>query len=86
MRVSERDLRHDADPARFGSAMLACEGFAPDCSHNGRCMRDGDCFASPPHLVAARMIEALIPSGRDGVHLAYLKLVAEMLRDEAVHL
>ncbi|WP_156397427.1 MULTISPECIES: hypothetical protein [unclassified Sphingomonas] len=49
-------------------------------------MRDGDCFASPPHLVAARMIERLIPDGRDGAHLAYLKRVAEMLRDEAVHL
>lgn len=87
MRVRERDLRHDADPVRFGAAMLACEGFGPDCSAHGRCMRDGDCFASPPHLVAARMVESLIPTdGRAGMHIAYLKRVVERLREGRVDL
>lgn len=61
MRIGERHLRHGADPEKFGSAMSKCEGFAPDCSYHGRCMADGACFASPPHLVAARMIEDILP-------------------------
>lgn len=55
MKARERDLAHDADPVRFGNAMLKCEGFAPDCSYHGRCQFNGQCFASPAHIVAARM-------------------------------
>ncbi|WP_157783534.1 hypothetical protein [Rhizorhabdus wittichii] len=85
MRVRERDLRHDADPVRFGAAMTVCEGYAPECSYNGRCMWEGRCFASPPNLVAARMIEKLLPAdGRAGMHYAYLQRVAEMLREDQV--
>jgi len=80
-RARERDLAHDADPGRFGLAVLKCEGFTPNCSHIGRCERDGQCFASPGHLVAARMIERLLPpQGRQGTHYAYIQRVAEMLR------
>lgn len=87
MKVRESDLRHDADPVRFGTAMLACEGYAPDCSTYGVCMAGGRCFASPPNLVAARMIERIIPKdGRAGVHLAYLRRVAEMLREDRINL
>ena len=86
-RAREIDLRHDADPVRFGNAMLKCEGFAPDCSQYGRCHLSGQCFASPGHLVAARMIEALIPAhGPAGTHYAYLKRVAEMLREDKIDL
>ena len=78
----ERDLRHGAPDARFGAAVMACEGFTPDCSHHGRCMNDGLCFANAPQLVAARMIEKLLPESRNaiGMHLAYVRRVAEMLR------
>lgn len=87
MKVSERDLSHDADPERFGTAVSKCEGFTPDCSFHGRCMNGGDCFASPAHLVAARMVESLLPKdGRAGLHLAYLRRVAEMLREDRVNL
>lgn len=86
MRVTARDIRHDADPVRFGTAILRCEGYAPDCSAQGRCCHDGDCFASPPNLVAARMIEQLIPAGAAGVHLAYLRQCASMLRAGKVFL
>ncbi|WP_068089188.1 hypothetical protein [Novosphingobium rosa] len=87
MKVREIDLRHGADSARFGNAMLACEGYAPECSLAGRCLSSGDCFASPPHLVAARMIEGLLPTdGRAGLHLAYLRRAAEMLREGRIGL
>lgn len=87
VKTREIDLRHDADPVRFGTAMLACEGYAPDCSYHGRCMNGGSCFASPPNLVAARMVQAIIPTdGRAGQHLAYLKRVAEMLRAGEIHI
>ncbi|QEH79965.1 hypothetical protein EIK56_18230 [Sphingomonas sp. C8-2] len=87
MKVRERDLRHDADPVRFGAAMTVCEGYAPECSYQGRCTRDGQCFASPAHLVAARMIESLLPTdGRAGMHYAYLQKVAQMLRDDQIDL
>ncbi|PZQ55758.1 MAG: hypothetical protein DI555_06950 [Novosphingobium pentaromativorans] len=87
MKVSERDLYPDADPECFGTAASKCEGFTPDCSFHGRCMNGGDCFASPAHLVAARMVESLLPKdGRAGLHLAYLRRVAEMLREDRVHL
>lgn len=88
VRVTERDLRHDADSARFGNAMLACEGYGPECSIAGRCQRGGECFASNPSLVAARMIEGLISTAGSarGMHLAYLRRVADMLRDGDVHL
>lgn len=86
-RGRERDLRHGADPVRFGDAMLKCEGFSPDCAYSGRCALGGSCFGSAPHQVAARMVEGLIPKdGRAGVHLAYLRRVAEMLRAEEIHL
>jgi hypothetical protein len=80
-KARERDLRHGADDARFGAAVLKCEGFTPNCSQIGRCEREGRCFASPGHLVAARMIERLAPpDGRRGTHFAYIRRVAEMLR------
>lgn len=84
----ERDLRHDADSYRFGNAMLQCEGFGPECSERGRCQMDGRCFSHDAHLVAARMIEGLIPTGPHavGVHFAYLRRCAEMLRSKGVHL
>lgn len=84
----ERDLRHDADSFRFGDAMVQCEGYAPSCSEQGRCMMDGRCFSHDAHLVAARMIEGLIPASQHipGVHFAYLRRVAEMLREQRVHL
>lgn len=86
-KARERDLRHDASDVRFANAMMRCEGYSPDCSHNGRCMRDGECFASSAHLVAARMIESLLPTdGRAGVHFAYLRRCAEMLRSERINL
>lgn len=88
MKVRERDLAHDANPVRFGNAMLACEGYAPECSSSGRCLSDGKCFASPPNLVAARMVESLIPKDQHscGLHLAYLRRVADDLREDRVHL
>lgn len=85
MRVRERDLSHEADPVRFGNAMLKCEGFGPDCSFSGRCMHDGECFVSAPNLVAARMIEALAPNQHErGMHFAYLRRCAELLREGKV--
>lgn len=87
MKSTERDLGHDADSVRFGFAMLKCEGFAPACSADGRCERGGLCFKGPANVTAARMIESLVPKdGRAGVHLAYLRKVAEMLRDDQVFL
>lgn len=88
VRVSESDLRHDADHVRFGNAMLACEGFGPECSFAGRCLSDGRCFDSAPNLVAARLAESLIPTDQhsNGMHLAYLRRVAEMLREDRVGL
>jgi hypothetical protein len=81
MKVRERDLRHDADAVRFGNAMACCEGYAPACSEDGKCQRGGECFKSAPHLVAARMVESLLPTdGRAGLHFHYLRRVAEMLR------
>ncbi|EHJ62810.1 hypothetical protein NSU_0322 [Novosphingobium pentaromativorans US6-1] len=48
---------------------------------------DGRCFDSAPHLVAARMIEGLLPKdGRAGMHYAYLRRVAEALREDRIHL
>lgn len=86
-RLTERDLRHDADADRFGAAMVKCEGFSPACSTEGRCERGGECFASSPNIVAARMIEAIIPTdGRAGLHLAYLRAVTDMLRRDRVAL
>lgn len=86
-RLSERDLRHGADSVRFGDAMARCEGYAPDCSERGRCLGEGGCFSSSPHLVAARMVESLLPTdGRAGVHFAYLRQVAELLRNGKVYL
>ena len=87
-RITSRDLRHDADNFRFGEAMIRCEGYAPDCSEHGRCRHDGRCFSSTPELVAARMVEGLIPTSQhiSGVHFAYLRRVAEMLREGRVHL
>lgn len=86
-KARERDLRHDAQPARFGAAVLKCEGFTPDCSYHGRCMMEGQCFADAPHLVAARMIETLLPPGGPaGVHFAYLRACAQQLRDGLVDL
>lgn len=86
-RPSERDLRHDADSVRFGDAVARCEGYAPACAEQGRCLGDGACFSNSAHLVAARMIEGLLPTdGRAGVHFAYLRQVVEMLRAGRVHL
>lgn len=89
-RLTEQDLAHDADSVRFGAAMLKCEGYGPACSESGRCQLGGDCFASPPNLVAARMIEGLIPNGPlgrpAGMHLAYLQRCAEMLRAGSIYL
>lgn len=89
-RLREKDLAHDADPVRFGAAMLKCEGYGPACSESGRCQIGGECFASPPNLVAARMIEGLLPTGPlgspAGVHLAYLRKCAELLRAGSIHL
>ncbi len=86
-RLTERDLRHDADPVRFGDAMLRCEGYTPACSEKGVCEYGGRCFSGSAHLVAARMIEALLPGPHTaGTHFAYLQRVARMLRDGEVHL
>ncbi len=86
-RVREKDLAHGSDDDRFGRAVTKCEGYTPDCIYYGRCMYGGQCFASPGHLVAARMIEKLIPpDGPAGTHFAYLRRVAEMLRDGRVEL
>lgn len=87
-RLTERDVAHDADPVRFGDAMLRCEGYAPACCDAGRCLNGGSCFASPAHLVAARMIEGLIdPSAHaTGLHYAYLRRAAEMLRADRIGL
>lgn len=85
-RLTQRDLRHDADSYRFGDAMIQCEGYAPACSDLGRCQMDGRCFSQPAHLVAARMIEHMIPSDQCGLHFAYLRQVAELLRSGKVYL
>ncbi|HEX8382433.1 MAG TPA: hypothetical protein VF592_03560 [Sphingomonas sp.] len=88
-RAQERDLRHDADPIRFGAAAVKCEGFTPDCSYHQRCMMGGECFASPPHLVAARMIEKQVLDplpDAPGVHRAYIREVVTMLREGRVRL
>lgn len=86
-RVRERDLGHGADPARFGVAVMKCEGYTPDCSHYGRCMLGGQCFAAPGHLIAARIIERQLPKdGRAGTHWAYLQRCAEMLREGKIDL
>lgn len=87
-RVRERDLSHDADSVRFGAAMLKCEGYAPGCSEAGRCTNGGRCFGSAPNLIAARMVEAMIPGDGHtrGVHYAYLRRLAEMLRNDEIHL
>lgn len=84
----ERDLRHDADSVRFGDAMARCEGFAPACSEYGVCQREGACFSGAANLIAARMIERMIersPHAR-GLHRAYLRRAAEMLREGKVYL
>lgn len=86
-RGRERDLAHDADPERFGSAMLRCEGYAPGCSEAGHCLNGGLCFKGPPHVTAARMIEHLLKQhdrGQGGMHLAYLRMCAKMLREGSV--
>lgn len=83
-RISQRDLRHDADSYRFGDAMTMCEGYSPACSEQGRCLRDGYCFGSAPHLVAARMIERLIRPEGTGQHLAYLRKCADLLRNDGI--
>ena len=85
-RLTERDLAHDADSARFGDAMIRCEGYAPACCDAGKCMNGGSCFASPANLVAARMIKALIPKGAVGLHYAYLQRAAERLREDRIAL
>lgn len=87
-RGRERDLRHDADPERFGAAMLRCEGYAPGCSEAGACMNGGLCFKGPPHITAARMIEGILApyDGRAGVHLAYLRKCAELLREGGIYI
>lgn len=83
----ERDLAHDADPVRFANAVLRCEGYTPDCAYHGRCQLAGQCFASPGHLVAARLVEGLIPSPcPSGTHFAYLARVAELLRSGLIAL
>ncbi|PHP18768.1 hypothetical protein CG471_15995 [Sphingobium sp. IP1] len=86
-RIRERDLRHDADSFHFGDAMVQCEGYAPSCSEQGRCMMDGRCFLHDAHLVAARMVESLIPTSQhvSGLHLAYPRRVAEMLREGRIY-
>lgn len=84
-RVREKDLEHGSDDDRFGRAVMKCEGYTPDCVYFGRCSFGGQCFASPEHLVAARMIEKLIPAhGPAGTHFAYLRKVAKMLRANQV--
>jgi hypothetical protein len=87
VKARERDLEDGAPAGRFGNAVTKCEGYTPDCVQFGRCMQGGDCFSSSPNLVAARMVESLIPNdGRAGMHLAYLRKVAEMLRSDSVYL
>lgn len=87
MKARERDLKDGSPEGRFGEAVSKCEGYTPDCVFHERCMFDGRCFDSRPELVAARMIEGLLPSdGRAGVHLAYIRKVADMLRNGYVHL
>lgn len=86
-RARERDLADGSADDRFGRAVMKCEGYTPDCVYYGRCMSGGQCFASPGHLVAARMIEKLIPNPCPaGTHFAYLRAVAEMLRNDRVAL
>lgn len=87
-RITERDLRHDADSERFGQAVLRCEGYTPACSELAKCQMEGVCFSGAANLIAARMIERIIPTSlhSHGVHLAYLRRVAEMLREGRVHL
>jgi hypothetical protein len=81
----ERDLRHGADHDQFAAAMMKCEFGSADCSHHGYCLLDGACFASPGHLVAARMIAKLIPSAdADGKHFSYLRKCVELLRAGSV--
>lgn len=43
--ISERDLRHDADPARLDGAMMKCQGWAPTCADMGMCHQSGGCFS-----------------------------------------
>ena len=83
-RVTERDLRHDADPVRFGDTMLRCQNSSGDCASSGRCIY-GDCFDTRAHIEAAKAIEALIPKdGRARHYHAYLTKCAEMLREDRI--
>lgn len=86
-RITSRDLRHGADDFRYGAAMIRCEGYAPACSADGRCHKDDRCFSSAPELVAARMVESLIPAGEhvSGLHYALLRRVAAMLREGRIY-
>ncbi len=43
--ITERDLRHDADPTRLDSAMMKCQGWAPTCADMGMCHQSGGCFS-----------------------------------------
>lgn len=83
MKASERGFRDDATPEQFAAAMTKCEGYAPSCHDLRSCQRDGACFKGPPNLEAARMIERqLLPTdGRAGMHFAYLRQVARLLRE-----
>ena len=85
-RCTERDLRHGADPERFGKAMLRCQNASGDCMTDGYCIY-GNCFSTSPEREAARAINGLIPNdGRAGMYYAYLRKCAEMLRSGHIHL
>lgn len=87
MQPRERDLRHDADPERFGDAMLKCQNASGECMSAGRCLYDGQCFVTSPEITAAEMIEGLLPHNVPaGQHWAYLRKCAEMLREGRVAL
>lgn len=41
----EADLAIDANPERFGDAMMLCQDASGECASRGRCTFDGDCFS-----------------------------------------
>lgn len=84
-RLTEKDVRHDAEPERFGDAMLACQGFPPYCLYSGKCSHGGDCFRTDPQfrVMAARLIRQLSHK-HEGVTAALIAAAARAVNDGTV--
>lgn len=81
-------MRHDnEDDEAFAAAMVACHGYAPDCSYHGECLQGGDCFLPEPGWRAVRRIrEFARAEEHDGVRKAMERaavLLSAELKGEA---